>query len=438
MQEPGYYNTYVTAYNDSPDMGHTVPIVPSLLQYDDCGNPIRYGYQVDPSGPLVTRWFKLLVASDDNSLPRRKAEADMHNLPGAMDETRIVKDFLKRLFEAVRNHLSNDDVENCKFRVLGALPFPSDQIAKEDYKQCLWWAAVSTGLNDISVDLHFESVAVARSCVHNIGKPGSYLYRIHDGGGGTTQFHMMFVRISPDGTMEREEIHTSEYLSTGGESGDAAYEEMIRSRFPDVSTNQMTGFMKLWKDVLKVKCQESWSLHADIKALLPPDFILTEDFAEDLQRSVYNRVINPIVEYLRRENFKGMEVFRRLQELARSSLEQLKEKLCSRDRDIGAIEVIGIDEDKVTRSEIDNLQRLLAAYENCERKFISHGGQSADPRLQIAIKTLIGDEWQRARDPRTGVVDGLILMHLDAQQRRKLPRAQCSYGYLGWNEASQG
>ena len=108
--------------------------MPSIIQYDEHQKPFRYGYEADPTGPGTIKWFKLLLASDDDSAVRRKAEQFVAR--GSLDEESVVRDYLAHLLSSA---LKQAAVMHGKrsWRILAALLSQTDQLSRQRYRECL-------------------------------------------------------------------------------------------------------------------------------------------------------------------------------------------------------------------------------------------------------------------------------------------------------------
>lgn len=407
----------MTTYHDSPDLIHTIPTVPSLIQYDGHGGAVRYGYEVPEKGPQVVRWFKTMLLSDDDSPVRRGAESCLNEI--RLTEEKVITDYLFRLLENAREHVAALVHGPTVWRILAALPSQADELARRRYASCLRAAAERAELTTESLDIYSEGLAVARSCLDAMSETGRFLYLIHDGGGGTTHFHMMLVNRTPEGRLIREDVWAPEYLPVGGEHMTVRFEELIRAEYPQLSESQRAGFSMLWQTCLKVKRQGNWTLERDIKALLPDDFALSPDFQQKMDERVFLPVAESIATYLHTEYMHGRQVLRAQKHHGRTDF-----LVPGGQRGLGGDEATQPD-DSASEATLD---------EDWQVRLVSSGGQSNDYRLQGQLRLRFGEQWTRTPNPRTGVVDGLLQLYADrTANSQDIPRAKHAYGWVGWS-----
>ncbi|KAK5202774.1 hypothetical protein LTR41_011485 [Exophiala xenobiotica] len=418
-----YCQAYVANYPDMPDLLDSAPLVPSRVQYDKDDNLIRYGHQVRPDEEGAIQWFKLMLAADDCSTVRTKVEEVI--LKRAFNEDAVISDFLGKIFEAVRTHLPDPApaqyVEAYVVDILAAQPSQGDGLGKGRYVACLRSAAAQAGLHIRFVHVYSESRAVARSSIVKFDTPGHYLYCVHDGGGGTTHLQMDLIAVDPDSSKQREELFAPHYLSKGGEDTNVLYEKYIRNCYPDLTEVQMAAY--------------SWSLDPEAKALLPADFVFDDEFSREVNEHVFEPVLDVIIAYLVQGfSIGGKIALQRHSEL----LEQDQDKARHPRRTIWNFEPDETNENMP--SQLGLSQEHEQTPVKYETIFVSSEGQSADFRLQKKLQEQFAPHWRCARNPWTGVVDGLLLLHTDRQEHpQEGAWARCAYGYIGWSEAnSQG
>ncbi|KAK5311234.1 hypothetical protein LTR93_011797 [Exophiala xenobiotica] len=433
VQVSGEARAYVATYADMPDILDSAPLVPSRVQYDNEDNLVRYGHQIGADEEGVIQWFKLMLAADDYSSVRMRVEETISQR--GLDEDVVIKDFLEKIFEAVRLHLPDPApaqyTEAYVVDILAAQPAQGDGLGRARYVTCLRSAAAQAGLHVRFVHVYSESSAMARSSIIRFDKPGHYLHCVHDGGGGTTHLQMDLITVSLDGTTQREELYAPQYLSRGGEDTNILYSQYIRNRYPSMTEVQMAACLRLWKTVLKVKHPENWSLDPEAKAVLPADFVLDGQFGRDLNEHVFDPVLNEIIKYL----VKGFDIGKQI--ALQRHPELLKQRQGEARRPRQTIwDILADERDEIVSTELEPSEEPASATRDYETIFVSSGGQSADVRLQKKLQGHFAPYWRRAPNPRTGVVDGLSLLHADRTVHpQKGAWARCAYGYIGWTEA---
>ncbi|KAK5189261.1 hypothetical protein LTR92_010760 [Exophiala xenobiotica] len=432
---------YVTTYKDFPSFLNAGPLVPSLLQYDDNNERIRYGHQVSPGDTGVLQWFKLALSADDNSGVWNEAVKQISDR--GLTEEEVATTFLTRLFEAVRDHLCGLTLGRplstaYVLDVLAAQPSQGDALGQARYEDCLTKAATAVGFRVRSVHVWSEIRAVVRSCVPStIDLPSRCLFCVHDGGGGTTHFQTNLVSPGRDGSVQQEQIHVPLYLPVGGEATDVRFEKFVRDRYPALSAPQWAACMRLWRMTLKIKDSDNWVLDAEAKSVLPPEFALDDSFCEGLEHEVFAPALGEIFEYLCREFDAGK----------RMALERYEARLheypvrTGRPRpsiwDHEADE--SDDPDESVTSPLGTVERLEQAFDRAyPTVVISHGGQIANRRLQTMLQARFGEQWRCAEEPRAGVVDGLMHLYTDLKAGRWGGAwARHAYGYMGWQETTK-
>ena len=377
------------------------------------------------------KWFKLLLASDDDSAVRRKAEQFVARR--SLDEESVLRDYLTHLLSSAQKQAAVMHGKR-SWRILAALPSQTDQLSRQRYRECLSAACERVQMHVDQVKIFSESLAAARSCVSRSRSPGSYLYAIHDGGGGTTHLHMMLVQVFVDGKVVRKDIWVPEYLSRGGEDLEVLYVQYIQNHYPAISSSEMAGFMRLWNTNIKVKQRENWVLDGETVALLPKHFSISVSFCHDLETQVFDPGLDPIVEYLVQELENGLEELatQKITGLScASSLEVFMNDIGSEDNQAA------VNTSSGAREKFNRMESATNSVHGVHKfRFISSGGQSADIRLQTKLRAHFGEAWVQAPDHRTCVVDGLLLLGDDEQQARSdLPCAKFAYGFIGWNLA---
>ncbi|KAK5244839.1 hypothetical protein LTR40_002787 [Exophiala xenobiotica] len=414
---------YVTTYKDFPSFLNAGPLVPSLLQYDDNNEPIRYGHQVSPGDTGVLQWFKLALSADDNSGVWNEAVKQISDR--GLTEEEVATTFLRRLFEAVRDHLCGLTLGRplstaYVLDVLAAQPSQGDALGQARYEDCLTKAATAVGFRVRSVHVWSEIRAAVRSCVPStIDLPSRCLFCVHDGGGGTTHFQTNLVSPGRDGSVQQEQIHVPLYLPVGGEATDVRFEKFVRDRYPALSAPQWAACMRLWRMTLKIKDSDNWVLDAEAKSVLPPEFALDDSFCE-----VFAPALGEIFEYLCREFDAGK----------RMALERYEARLheyparTRRPRpsiwDHEADE--SDDPDESVTSPLDTVERLEQAFDRAyPTVVISHGGQIANRRLQTMLQARFGEQWRCAEEPRSGVVDGLMHLYTDLKAGGRCVGSTC-------------
>ena len=298
--------SYVTSYANCPESIHTNPTVPSVIDYDTDPKAPRYGYEADQANRNITKWFKLSSLSDDNSVVRSRADQILDQR--SLNEEDVMIRYLAYLLTSAEKHAAIVQ-RKLPWRILAAQPMQTDGLSRERYEECWREAARRVGIDVEDVKIRPESLAAARSCVSRIAAdPGDYLCAIHDGGGGSTHFHEMLIHFYPGGGMDWKTIWAPGYLSLGGADLKDAYLKYVQKyiiqeqNIQKVSNVEERGFMHLWDDILKVKEERLWSIDSHAKALLPPWFTLDKRFRDGLKKEVFDKVLDPIVDYLSKES----------------------------------------------------------------------------------------------------------------------------------------